>query len=294
MELSVSKALSFSVFSISEYVFISSIFISNCSLDSIGGPNHLGNLCDSPLLAVPYRADGKHNVSELPVFENADYPFGPSVGDTRTREELNAMGMPAEYLDVGVVVQPMFYYMGHISRHVRPGSRSVHTIVDQSELGPNDRTFREIVGGTVVAGGGINNLARKGVELTLWPCEGSTRQEFKLSDGGKLQVFGHDWLGAPTKSCVGKKPDESFKGLVLSDCDDENAANFLFSVLNETSATHNMHVLNSEEAEDQNCLVVEPLLGNGGAYGPRGGAQLSIGDCAVNSVSDSKVYFHFL
>ena len=90
-------------------------------LDAIGGPNHLGNMCDAPLLAVPYRAGGKRNVSSLPSFEHSYYPFGPVVGDGQTIEELNAKGMPAEYLDRGVVVQPMFFYMGHISRHVRPG-----------------------------------------------------------------------------------------------------------------------------------------------------------------------------
>lgn len=74
-------------------------------------------MCDSPLLAVPYRAGGEHNITVLPSFEHADFPFGPVDGDTRTREELNARGFPAEYLDKGIVVQPMFYYMGHISRH---------------------------------------------------------------------------------------------------------------------------------------------------------------------------------
>jgi hypothetical protein len=93
------------------------------SLDAIGGPNHLGNMCDAPLLAVPYRAgrSGKHNISSLPNFEHSYYPFGPVVGDSQTKEELHARGVPAEYLERGVVVQPMFYYMGHISRHVRPG-----------------------------------------------------------------------------------------------------------------------------------------------------------------------------
>ena len=51
--------------------------------------------------------------------------------------------------------------MGHISRHVRPGSKAVHAIVDQSEHGPKSRTFRRTLSnGGSVAGGGINNLAR--------------------------------------------------------------------------------------------------------------------------------------
>ena len=76
------------------------------------------------------------------------------------------------------VVQPMYYYMGHISRYVRPGSKAVHAIVDQSVNGlQSSRTFRRTLSnGESVAGGGINNLARKGIELTLWPCEGKNNE----------------------------------------------------------------------------------------------------------------------
>ena len=255
-------------------------------LDSIGGPNHLGNMCDAPLLAVPYRVGGKRNVSELPDFEHADYPFGPTVGDTLTREELDAIGVPAKYLDRGVVVQPMFYYMGHISRHVRPGSKAVNAIVDNCESGPVSRTFRETAGDTIVAGGGINNLARVGVEATLWPCEGSTRQKWELNDDGQLQVFGHDWLGKPTASCLAKKADISFGGLVLSECD-SHAGSFRATALNETLNTINLLVENSQEVEGYNCLVALPLKGNGGAYGPRGGAQVTVGKCDEPSVSNA-------
>lgn len=245
----------------------------NLILDSIGGPNHLGNMCDAPILAVPYRI-GKHNVSELPVFEHADYPFGPVAGDTRTREELNALGMPAEYVDKGLIVQPMYYYMGHISRHVRPGSRAVHALVDQSEFG---RTFQESDGTNVIAGGGVNDLARVGVELTFWPCEGSTRQAWTFVDN-QLQVYGHDWLGAPTKSCVGKEVDVSFKGLLLSTCNDE-AAIFDIVSLNATLGTSKIIFNNTDATEGQNCLSLLPLENGGGAYGPRGGSQATIGSC---------------
>uniref|UniRef100_A0A7S3QAP9 Glycosyl hydrolase family 30 TIM-barrel domain-containing protein n=1 Tax=Chaetoceros debilis TaxID=122233 RepID=A0A7S3QAP9_9STRA len=252
----------------------------NLVLDSIGGPNHLGNLCDSPLLAVPYRAGGEHNISWLPDFEHTGYLNGPgtSRGDSRTREELNSMGMPAEYIDRGVIVQPMYYYMGHISRHVRPGSRAVPALVDQSNLGPNERTFREIVGNTSVAGGGVNDLARVGIELTLWPCEGSTRQVWEFSKDGRLQVFGHDWLGVPTASCVSKTPDKSFGGLALTTCD-HLAASFDMSVIKEGGDSYNMILTNSIEKEAQICLIAKPLESNGGAYGPRGGAQVTLGEC---------------
>jgi len=249
----------------------------NLLLDSVGGPNHLGNLCDAPLLSVPHRANGKHGIDVLPSFEHAGLKYGPVVGDRRTKEELHALGTPAEYLDRGVVVQPMYYYMGHISRHVRPGSRSVHALTDQPESG---RTFRETKGANAVTGGGMNILARNGIEITLWPCEGSTRQEWTLNDDGQFEVYGHNWLGDPTKSCLGKKPDDSFEGLLLSDCGNSNVtASFTQTVLNETLNTINLIVENSDNVDGENCLVVFSLTNNGGAYGPRGGAQVTIGKC---------------
>jgi len=77
-------------------------------------------MCDAPILAVPHRAKGalEEGVPNKMPWELKENPFGPVLGDQRTREELNARGNPAEFLDVGVVVQPMYYYMGHISRHV--------------------------------------------------------------------------------------------------------------------------------------------------------------------------------
>ncbi len=252
----------------------------------MGGPNHLGNLCDAPILSVPYRANGKHNVTVLPDFEHAEFPFGPVIGDSRTMEELNAMGFPAEYLNKGVVVQPMFYYMGHISRHVRRGSRAVHAIVDHTKPGKTSRTFRQIKGNLTIAGGGINDLARKGMEVTLWPCEGSTRQEWTFSEDGKLQVFGHDWLGKATVSCVNSKVDYAFEGLLLSPCDDESG---IFHYQNVTNETYKIFVQNSDKIEGQNCLFAKPLANNGGAYGPRGGAQVAIGDCSKDAVSTNAI-----
>ena len=201
-------------------------------------------------------------------------------------EELNAMGFPAEYLNKGVVVQPMFYYMGHISRHVRPGSRAVHAIVDHTKdhtkVGLGARAFRQVIDNVTVAGGGINDLARVGIELTMWPCEGSTRQEFTLSDEGQLQVFGHDWLGKATVSCVNSQVDLSFEGLLLSRCD-SGAGIFRHEHL--TNETYNIFVENTELVDGENCLSVKPLENNGGAYGPRGGAQVVIGNCNDAAVS---------
>lgn len=240
-------------------------------------------MCDAPLLAVPYRAgrSGKHNISSLPNFEHSYYPFGPVVGDSQTKEELHARGVPAEYLERGVVVQPMFYYMGHISRHVRPGSRSLFALVDESGPEPESRTFHQKIDNvTVIVGGGINDLARSGVEVTAWPCEGSTRQEWIQNDDGMLQVLGHDWLGAPTSSCISKVVDPSFEGLLLKDCDDGDSGSFsMRSIELEDGGEFVKFVLQDEE---DSCLAIKPV--DYGANGARGGAQVGLVSCDESSV----------
>lgn len=275
----------------------------NLLLDSIGGPNHLGNLCDAPLLAVPHRAAAVSDAGtttkrtkKIPNqldFETAGHPFGRIVGDDKTREELHAEGSPAKYIDLGIVIQPMYYYVGHISRFIRPGSRAVPALVDSSSSSSNNdaggaaiattRTFRTLE--SDVPGGGINNLARTGIEVTLWPCEGSTRQEWLLNDINQLQVFGHDWLGEPTTSCLGGFPDGDFGGLLLTSCNVTDGNPGKFKVVSIPDNKQKVHfVLQQDEKkkkQDTNasCLVVQPLRNNGGAYGPRGGAQVNIGNC---------------
>jgi len=250
----------------------------NLILDSVGGPNHLGNMCDSPLLAVPHRAIDADGIPTQMDFEKAGHPFGKVHGDGKTREELHAEGVPSKYLDLGIVVQPMYYYVGHITKFVRPGSRAVHALVDGSIHGPTSRTFRSK--DQDVPGGGINDLARTGIEATLWPCEGSTRQEWLLNDRGQLQVFGHDWLGKPTTSCLGKRPDKDMGGLMLTTCNATIGTSGLFEVA-QIPENHRVHfVLKKSKADSKKtCLVAQPLMNNGGAYGPRGGAQINIGSC---------------
>eukprot|EP00521_Asterionellopsis_glacialis_P006997 CAMPEP_0195281262 /NCGR_PEP_ID=MMETSP0707-20130614/645_1 /TAXON_ID=33640 /ORGANISM="Asterionellopsis glacialis, Strain CCMP134" /LENGTH=851 /DNA_ID=CAMNT_0040340133 /DNA_START=33 /DNA_END=2588 /DNA_ORIENTATION=- len=274
----------------------------NLVLDTEGGPNHLGNMCDGPILAAPHRAEGSTAVRtemgyDIPPFEEHDHPFGPIVGDLRTREELDALGFPAKYLDKGVVVQPLYFYMGHISRHVRPGSKAVMALVEQSDKG---QIFRPE--GQHLAGGGINDLARDGIELTTWPCEGSTRQQFKMSSDMKLQVFGHDWLGRPTRSCLANQIDTSFEGLVMMPCEiirdpedeaseeasdeesDEESDEALPAILEviataSKSDTVYLRLANVETAPEESCLTLTPPRNEGGAYGPRGGGQVTIGSC---------------
>ena len=170
-------------------------------------------------------------------------------------------------------MQPMYYYMGHISRYVRPGSRPVMGLVDNAMDG--FRAFRSP--GENVAGGGINDLARNGIELTAWPCEGSTRQQFFWKeDEHRLEVSGHDWLGIPTQSCVSDKIDESFLGITLIDCNAESGVGRFDIIEDETSEY--IKFFHSNGANDS-CLVLKRLENDGGAYGPRGGAQITFGHC---------------
>ena len=293
----------------------------NLILDSIGGPNHLGNLCDSTILAVPHRAkDATPDMPDLPgtchrvvdtfsfalsltesclCFVRAEFevhsPMGNvSIGDGRTREELNALGFPAKYLDKGVAVQPIYFYMGHVSRHVRPGSRSVPGLVTQGNATAGNRIFRPQ--GSVVTGGGQNDLARVGIEVTLWPCEGSTRQEFSWINGGdgkfpnRIVVHGHDWLGHPSTSCIANSEDPDFLGVRLDDCDSKMAGVFdIVPVHEDPLGRSRIYIKNfvkasGKKSKKEYCLVVRKLQNNGGAYGPRGGAQVTIGSCS-NSTS---------
>jgi len=205
-------------------------------------------------------------------FEHAGHPFGRVIGDGRTREELDALGFSAKFLDAGVVVQPMYYYMGHISRHVRPGALALSGLVDGAATG--GRVFHPA--GQLVAGGGINDLARTGIELTLWPCEGSTRQQFSINGVNQIEVSGHDWLGNPSKSCVGKKVNKDFQGLLLGTCETTENQAGVFEILPSDAGTSTIKLTNGKSEE---CLVVRKLKNGGGAYGPRGGAQVSLGDC---------------
>eukprot|EP00537_Pseudo-nitzschia_pungens_P013130 CAMPEP_0172386720 /NCGR_PEP_ID=MMETSP1061-20121228/4183_1 /TAXON_ID=37318 /ORGANISM="Pseudo-nitzschia pungens, Strain cf. pungens" /LENGTH=875 /DNA_ID=CAMNT_0013116169 /DNA_START=116 /DNA_END=2743 /DNA_ORIENTATION=- len=251
----------------------------NLVLDSVGGPNHLHNLCDTTVLAVPHRAVDGNGIPPTMEWENTDAEsmFGPVVGDGRTREELNALGFPAKHLDVGLAVQPMYFYMGHISRYVRPGSRPVMGLVDSARDGY--RAFR--LPGENVAGGGINDLARNGIELTAWPCEGSTRQQFHWQHKHRrITVSGHDWLGNPTRSCVADDNDESFEGVTLTDCGTDSNSDEGIGTFDLVPDAKSEYVRFVQTSGDRHrCLVLKELANDGGSYGPRGGAQVALGDC---------------
>lgn len=175
-----------------------------------------------------------------------------------------------------LAVQPMYYYMGHISRYVRPGSRSVMGLVDNAKDG--FRAFRSP--GDDVAGGGINDLARHGIELTAWPCEGSTRQQFHWkSKTQHIEVSGHDWVGNPTTSCVSNSADKSFLGITMTDCSTKSEVGIFDMVEINKNETDGFVKFVQSDGDVERCLVLKDLENNGGAYGPRGGAQVTLGHC---------------
>jgi hypothetical protein len=67
----------------------------------------------------------------------------------------------------GVHVQPKFFYMGHFSKYVAPGSTRVHSsVVGNFGFDPSLQTG-----------------AREGMEVQAWPCEKSSRQQWELYNG---------------------------------------------------------------------------------------------------------------
>lgn len=99
----------------------------NLIVDSSGGPNHLGNNCDAPIVA------------------NVDYS--------------------------DVHIQPKYYYFGHISKHVTPGSVRV------SSSYAGDFGFVETDPNT-----------REGTEVGAFTCEKSTRQVWKLNANNSISL----------------------------------------------------------------------------------------------------------
>ena len=243
------------------------------------------NLCDSSLLAVPHRA--RSTPADFPHLQkwektDASATYGENVGDGRTLSELNALGFPAKYLEKGVVVQPMYFYMGHISRYVRPGSRAVMGLVSEATSDDGSMTFRPQ--GQSVPGGGENDLAEPDIDITMWPCEGSTRQYFQWNQENRhIEVNGHNWVGKPTTSCIGNTPHESLGGLTMTDCSNKNSADWqspgYFDMVKYENYTQFVLKNGHGKWNGDLCLQLKELKNDGGAYGPRGGAQLSLGSC---------------
>lgn len=137
--------------------------------------------------------------------------------------------------------------------------------------------------GTVVAGGGENDLARNGIEITVWPCEGSTRQFFEWNVNGRhhIKVTGHDWLGKPTTSCLGRHADKDLISVRLVDCQPGYGASDLpgtFDLVQLPEGDFHI-VITNHPHQGRPCLVIKESANNGGAYGRLGGAPVTTGKC---------------
>lgn len=261
----------------------------NMVLDPFGGPNHAENFCDAPLIAVPHRAEGLTDfVQPVPSFEKHQLQDGESIkGEYETKFSLSKkMGYSMSLMNLGIVAQPMYYYVGHISRYVRPGSRPVRAIVSEGAGGISSRTFRPT--GHVGPGGGYNDLAREGTEVTFWPCEGSTRQSWSFSKGGEIHMTQYNHRKS-TLECfsLSEVADVNLGGILLTRCGASDVG--LFDMIPvETSggieagteaAPSGGLTKFSAMKNPGSCLGIRGLANNGGAYGPRGGSQASLVSC---------------
>lgn len=258
----------------------------NMMLDPFGGPNHVENFCDAPLVAVPHRAEGLSDfVQPVPSFEKHQLQDGESIkGEYETKFSLSSsMGYPMSLLNLGVVVQPMYYYMGHISRHVRPGSRPLRAIVDESTGGISSRTFRPT--GRIGSGGGYNAIARDGTEVTFWPCEGSTRQSWSFSNAGELQMVQYSRKRS-SMECVSLAAvaDPNLGGILLTQCGGPDSGLYDMVAIEGSveGTTKNLVKFRSRKVPDT-CLGIRTLANDGGSYGPRGGAQATMLPCEDKS-----------
>ena len=145
----------------------------NLVLSTSGGPNHLKNLCDANIIVDPDNTVGH--------------------GDP-------------------LILQASFYYMGHFSRYVPPGSKRVHlenTVeIEAPPLAPGD--------------------VKNGQALLFAPCDGNLVQKWELDEEGFLTIpgtaesyssDGYEKGGMCMEKFMPEVPWVPGK-VVLTDCDD--------------------------------------------------------------------------
>ncbi len=140
----------------------------NLILNHEGGPNHVGNLCDSPA-----RASMSYN----------NFTFAP-----------------------------MYYTISHISKFVPPGSK----VLDSVAVGRyNATTLGNRPSGVLV-----------GFEATLWPCERSVRQRWRLNSDGSLELLDQmtEQFELWKPVCLSGKPNSQTSALELVVCDNNKTA----------------------------------------------------------------------
>ncbi len=80
-------------------------------------------------------------------------------------------------------------------------------------------------------------------------------------------MFGHDWLGKPTTSCLAKKADKDFGGLLLTTCNvTEDKSGFYEVVPIKEKHRVNIVLKNGKVDSKNSCLVAQPLRNDGGKW----------------------------
>lgn len=88
----------------------------NLLLDENGGPNHVGNYCDAPILVAKKNKDA----------EKVEEP----VSDENERTDY----IVDETIEKELIVNSSYYYIGHFSKFLRRGSKIVNVKNDDSRL----------------------------------------------------------------------------------------------------------------------------------------------------------------
>ncbi|GMH46406.1 hypothetical protein TrRE_jg2400 [Triparma retinervis] len=161
----------------------------NLILDKLGGPNHLGNVCDGPIVAVPDRATVDPAKGKLPGFEKGG-EGKVIVGDGLTVDELVRHGGVKKDVEVGVLTQPMYWVAGHFTRFLREGSRATRGIVEGKREPVSGKFSIEEDSKEILESGGdrclgLKELAgeghaigiRGGSQLVLQECAGGSTSE---------------------------------------------------------------------------------------------------------------------
>mmetsp|Transcript_45189 Transcript_45189/g.141600 ORF Transcript_45189/g.141600 Transcript_45189/m.141600 type:complete len:455 (-) Transcript_45189:222-1586(-) len=145
----------------------------NLILDEFGGPNHLGNVCDSPM-----------------TIDKADRSL--------------------------VALQPMLFYMWHIQGFFRPGSKRL-----EWEWSPTEEETDTVAKVDYKSSGPSGAIP--GMEATVATCEASTRQAWRFTPEGYLQVADSTSSHKDAGTCLGNANDGKLRSVLLVACDQEGA-----------------------------------------------------------------------
>jgi len=116
----------------------------NVLLDSSGGPNHLGNLCDAPMIA-----------------------------DASLER---------------VHLHPQYWYLGHFSKFVPPGSVRIQLHKTARVAGSSSTAGGDAPGPNQGKGGGAYNFSSTAVAYGRCPADGPQAVAFKRPDGRLVVV----------------------------------------------------------------------------------------------------------